>query len=221
MLKILIADDDIAIRRLLIDILEVELSDCQVIAAEDGGQALDLFFKETEVDLCILDIMMPVYNGYEVLETIREHSNVPVIMLTAMGGTQDELKGFEKGVSDYISKPFSLPILMARLQRLLQEKKKIFEFKQLKVDLEGHKVWVEEEEVALTPREFSLLSQLIVNEGLVLTRDQLLDKAWRYDYEGEARTVDTHIKMLRKKLGICGEYIATVRGLGYKFEVAS
>lgn len=219
MTKILIADDDPSIRCLLVDILEVELENCQVLEAQNGQEALDLFFQETDISLCIFDVMMPIYDGYEVVETIREHSNVPIIMLTAMGATKDELKGFNKGVSDYIAKPFHLPILIARLQRLLKEEKSIFESSDLKVDFDGHVVWLKGEEIQLTPREFSLLAQLIKNKGLVLSREQLLDRAWSYDYEGETRTVDSHIKSLRKKLG--DDYITTVRGAGYKFHVPS
>lgn len=218
MIKILVADDDPSIRCLLVDILEVEIEGIKVLEAENGEQALELFFKEPDVALCILDVMMPVYDGYEVVETIREHSTVPIIMLTALGETKDELKGFHKGVSDYIAKPFHLPIFLARLQRLLKEERKIYKYSDMKVDLAGHVVWVKEEEILLTPQEFSLLAQLIKNEGLVLTRDQLLDKAWSYDYEGEVRTVDTHIKTLRKKLGPCGDCISTVRGSGYKLQ---
>lgn len=216
---VLIADDDSALRRLLSDILETEGYD--VILACDGQEAMDQFFAQPDISLCILDVMMPKYNGYEVLDTLREHSDVPVIMLTALGDEGDELKGFHKGASDYIAKPFSFPILLARIARLFQEKKSIYEKEGLKVDLDGHVVWVNGEEIQLTPKEFSILTLFITNEGQVLSRDQVLDKAWSYDYDGESRTVDTHVKMLRKKLGECGEYIATARGIGYKFMVKS
>lgn len=217
--KILIADDDSALRRLLSDILETE--GYEVILACDGQEAMDCFFTQSDIALCILDVMMPKYNGYEVLDTLREHSDVPVIMLTALGDECDELKGFHKGANDYVAKPFSFPILLARVARLFQEKKTIFEKEGLKVDLDGHVVWAFGEEVQLTPKEFSILRIFIANEGQVLSRDQVLDKAWSYDYDGESRTVDTHVKMLRKKLGECGEYIATARGIGYKFMVKS
>lgn len=217
-MKILVADDEANIRQLLIDILEVELPNCRVILAKDGEQAIDLFFKEEDISLCILDVMMPVYDGYQVLETIREHSNVPVIMLTALGSTVNELKGFHKGANDYISKPFSLPVLLARLQRLLKDQQNIYQIQDLTVDLDGHVVCISDEEVPLTPREFALLAHLLVNKGLVMSREKLLDKAWSYDYDGDARTVDTHIKTLRKKLGVYGENVITVRGAGYKFQ---
>lgn len=217
--KILIADDESSLRELLKDVLEVEIPNCQIITAENGAQAIDLFFNENDISLCILDVMMPMNNGYEVLEIIRKHSQVPVIMLTAMGSTNNELKGFDKGVNDYISKPFTLSILVARLKRLLDEGKKIYQFDDLKIDIYGHTVFIEKEEVLLTPREFSLLKELILNKNLVLTRDQLLVNVWDYDYDGDARTVDTHIKNLRKKLGSYGRYITTIRSLGYKFQV--
>lgn len=217
--KILIADDESSLRELLKDVLEVEIPNCQIITAENGAQAIDLFFNENDISLCILDVMMPMNDGYEVLEIIRKHSQVPVIMLTAMGSTNNELKGFDKGVNDYISKPFTLSILVARLKRLLDEGKKIYQFDDLKIDIYGHTVFIEKEEVLLTPREFSLLKELILNKNLVLTRDQLLVNVWDYDYDGDARTVDTHIKNLRKKLGSYGRYITTIRSLGYKFQV--
>lgn len=219
-IKILVADDELSIRNLLSDILEVEINNCEVILAENGQQAIDIFFSESDISLCILDVMMPVYNGYEVLETIREHSDVPILMLTAMGSTENELESFKKGVNDYVSKPFNLPILIARLKRLLKNEKKLFTYKNLKVDLDGHNIWINDEEILLTPREFSLFSQLIQNENLVLSREQLLLKAWGYDYEGDERTVDTHIKALRKKLCEYGEFIITIRGSGYKFQVS-
>lgn len=217
--KILIADDESSLRELLKDVLEVEIPNCKVITAENGEQAIDLFFHENDISLCILDVMMPIYDGYEVLETIRTHSQVPVIMLTAMGTVDNELNGFNKGVSDYVSKPFTLSILIARLKRLLEEEKKIYQFNGLRIDINGHTIWIEEKIILLTPREFSLLAELILNKGLVLTREQLVTKVWGYDYEGEVRTVDTHIKTLRKKLGSYGGYVSTIRGIGYKFQV--
>ncbi len=217
--KILVADDEGSIRELLSDTLELELEDCQILLAEDGQEAIDLFFSETEVSLCILDVMMPKYDGYQVLETIREHSDVPILMLTALGKPEQEVKGFDKGVSDYVSKPFDLTVLMARVKRLLKDEKKFHQYDEMKVDLEGHNVWISNSLLSLTPREFSLFAQLIQNESIVLSREQLLVKAWGYDYEGESRTVDTHIKSLRKKLGKYGEYIHTIRRTGYKFQV--
>lgn len=217
--KILFADDDSMLRTLLSDILTN--NDYQVLLAKDGQEAVDIFFKYTDISLCILDVMMPIYTGYEVLETIREHSNVPIIMLTALGQEQDELKGLKTGANDYISKPFSYPILMARIENLLVKQNQVYESDKLRVDTSGHTVFVENQEVFLSHKEFFLLTSLIAYEGKVVDREQLLGNIWGYDYEGEIRTVDTHIKLLRKKLGVCGEYIVTVRGSGYKFQVKS
>lgn len=218
-MKILVADDEENIRELVSDLIEAELQDCEVLVAKDGEQAVDIFFSNTEISLCILDIMMPIYDGFEVLEMIRQHSDVPILMLTALGEPEIECKGFDKGVNDYISKPFHLDVLVARIKRLCKENRKNLQFSHLKVDLSGHNVWVFNEEINLTPREYSLLVQLVQNEAVVLTREQLLERAWGYDYDGEERTVDTHIKSLRKKLSHCGEYIHTIRGTGYKFQV--
>ncbi|MFI3249508.1 MAG: response regulator transcription factor [Eubacteriales bacterium] len=217
--KILFADDDSMLRTLLLDILTN--NDYQVLLAKDGQEAVDIFFQYTDISLCILDVMMPIYTGYEVLETIREHSNVPIIMLTALGQEQDELKGLKKGANDYISKPFSYPILMARIENLLVKQNQVYERDKLRVDTSGHTVFVENHEVSLSHKEFFLLSSLIAHEGKVVSREQLLGNIWGYDYDGEIRTVDTHVKLLRKKLGICGEYVVTVRGSGYKFQVKS
>lgn len=219
--KILIADDDQMLRRLLSDIIKKQ--GYEAILAKDGQEALDVFFHEGDISLCILDVMMPIYTGYEVLESIREHSQVPVVMLTALDEELSELKGLQKGADDYISKPFSYAILLARVEKLLkkemQQLEQTSEKGKLKIDFLGHMVQREGEEIALNNKEFSLLVHLVTNENQVLSREQLLAKSWGYDYEGEIRTVDTHVKMLRKKLGDCGEYVVTVRGAGYKFQV--
>lgn len=219
--KILIADDDQMLRRLLSDIMKKQ--GYRVYIAQDGQEALDIFFEERNISLCILDVMMPVYTGYEVLESIREHSQVPVVLLTAMDEETNELKGLKKGADDYIAKPFSYAILLARVENLLrkeqQQLEQMGEKGELKIDFSGHILWVAGEEVMLNHKEFSLLTHLATNENQVLSREQLLAKSWGYDYEGEIRTVDTHIKMVRKKLGHCGDYIVTVRGSGYKFQV--
>lgn len=219
--KILIADDDQMLRRLLSDIMKKQ--GYQVFLAKDGQEALDIFFQERDISLCVLDVMMPVYTGYEVLESIREHSQVPVVLLTALDEETSELKGLKKGADDYIAKPFSYAILLARVENLLrkemQQLEQMAEKGDLKLDFSGHILWVKGEEVMLNHKEFSLLTHLATNENQVLSREQLLAKSWGFDYEGEIRTVDTHVKMLRKKLGHCGDYIVTVRGSGYKFQV--
>lgn len=219
--KILIADDDSKIGRLLHDV--VKKQGYVPLLAENGQEALDLFFEHGDISLCILDVMMPVYTGLEVLEVIREHSQVPVMLLTALGEEVHELKGFRSGADDYVAKPFSLGILLARIENLLKKElltqEKPLERGQVKLDLKGYRAWVHGGEVTLNNKEFSLLTLLMEHEGQVLSREQLLNKIWGYDYEGEIRTVDTHIKMLRKKLEECGEYIQTVRGVGYKFMV--
>lgn len=219
--KILIADDDPMLRRLLSDIMKKQ--GYQVYLAENGEEALDIFFQERDISLCLIDVMMPVYTGYEVLESIREHSQVPVILLTALDEETSELKGLKKGANDYIAKPFSYAVLLARVENLLKKEMQQLEQQadkgDLKIDFLGHIVWVEGEEVTLNHKEFSLLTHLVSNENQVLSREQLLAKSWGYDYEGEIRTVDTHVKMLRKKLANCGDYVVTVRGSGYKFQV--
>lgn len=219
--KILIADDDSKIGRLLHDV--VKKQGYTPLVAENGQQALDLFFEHSDISLCILDVMMPIYTGLEVLQTIREHSQVPVMLLTALGEEVHELKGFRSGADDYVAKPFSLGILMARIENLLKKEiltqEQPLEQGEVKLDLKGYRTWVHGEEVALNNKEFALLTLFMEHEGQVLSREQLLNKIWGYDYEGEIRTVDTHIKMLRKKLEDCGEYIQTIRGVGYKFVV--
>lgn len=219
--RILIADDDPVISRLLQDIIKKQKY--EPIVAKNGEEAIDKFFKHKEISLCILDVMMPIYNGFEVLETIREHSDIPVIMLTALGDEVNELAGFQKGVDDYISKPFSYPILLARIESFLKKYKKdieqIFEKDDLKVDFKSHIVTIKDDIIKLNKKEFELLNLFIKNKSQVLTREQILDKIWGYDYDGEIRTVDTHIKMLRKKLEKNGEFIITIRGVGYKFMV--
>ncbi|MFI3177372.1 MAG: response regulator transcription factor [Eubacteriales bacterium] len=219
--KILIADDDPMLRRLLGDILRKQ--SYETVLTADGQEAMDQFFDQGDIDLCILDVMMPYYTGYEVLEVIREHSDVPVIMLTALGTETNELDGLQQGANDYIAKPCSYPILLARVENLLQmnlkKKEQVWIGGALSVDCKGHLVWVAGQEVLLNNKEFTLLSMLITNEDQVLSREQLLDHIWGYDYEGDIRTVDTHVKMLRKKLEQCGDYIVTVRGAGYKLQV--
>lgn len=220
---ILIADDEPMLLRLLSDMLKK--SGYKVVLATNGEEAIDQFFQNNRISLCILDVMMPIYSGYEVLETIREHSDVPVIMLTALGEETSELKGLQKGADDYISKPFSYEILMARVENLLKKSRKdqskTIQVGEIFLDQLGHCVLVEGVDVQLNPKEYDLFTLFVVNLGQVFSREQLLNKIWGYDYEGEIRTVDTHIKMLRKKLGSCGTCIVTVRGTGYKMQVSS
>ncbi|MDO4307212.1 MAG: response regulator transcription factor [Eubacteriales bacterium] len=223
-MKILVADDDELLRNLLGDILEKE--GYEVTEAEDGDCALESFRKNPEFKLVILDIMMPKKNGFEVLEEIRRSSTVPVIMLTALGDSEDEIEGFRLGACDYVAKPFHRKVLLARIRAALEYKSGLAEeahgdmlcFKALKVDLNGCRVYSGGEEVILTNKEYRLLLYLIENRNIVLTRDQILERIWGFDYEGDIRTIDTHIKMLRNDLGECGDYIRTIRGIGYVFQ---
>lgn len=220
--KILLADDDYLLRDLLKDILEKE--DYQVEEAENGIQALELFKEKEDISLVILDIMMPGKDGREVLREIRKVSNVPVIMLTALGDTKSELEGFSLGACDYVSKPFHAKVLLARVRAALLYKdssKMAGEWNRvgnLEVDLKGCRVLVNGKEAVLTNKEYQLLLYMMENKNIVLTRDQILERIWGFDYEGDIRTIDTHIKMLRMDLGECGNYIRTVRGIGYAFQ---
>lgn len=219
--KILIADDDYLLRDLLKDILEKE--NYQVEEAEDGIQTLEMFEEIKDFDLIILDIMMPGKNGKEVLKEIRKTSQIPVIMLTALGDTKSELEGFSLGACDYVSKPFHAKVLLARVRAALQYKdaSKTGEWNRagsLEVDLKGCRVLVNGKKAVLTNKEYQLLLYMMENRNIVLTRDQILERIWGFDYEGDIRTIDTHIKMLRMDLGECGNYIRTVRGIGYAFQ---
>lgn len=227
--KILVADDEYLLRDLLKDILEKE--DYEILEAEDGQKALECFHKNPDIDLILLDIMMPVMDGKEVLKEIRRTSGVPVIMLTALGDHESELEGLLLGASDYISKPFHGDILLARIHAALAFKRleppskeeRLEEGKwcagNLEVDTLGCRVTVENKEVILTNKEYQLLIYLMENKNIVLTRDQILEHIWGFDYEGDIRTIDTHIKMLRTDLKSCGCYIRTVRGIGYSFDM--
>ncbi len=220
-IHILIAEDDAEFRALICDILKKQ--GYLPIAVKDGEQAIDVFFSRKDISLCILDVMMPIYNGWEVLEQIREVSDVPIIMLTALSDEQYEIKGLTHGADDYIAKPFSYPIFIARVEALLrkikQDNSQIISEGEITVNLATRQVVVHEKEIVLNNKEFLLLKLLIKNKGIVFSRDKILDIVWGYDYDGYHRTVDTHIKMLRAKLGIWGKYIVTVIGTGYKFEV--
>jgi DNA-binding response OmpR family regulator len=219
-MNILIADDDATLRKLLRDILKKQGYD--VAEAANGREAIDVFFGRESADLVILDVMMPVYDGWEVLEEIRQRSDVPVIMLTALGDERHEVKGLSHGADDYIAKPFSYEVFVARvnalLRRPLKEQSTVLSSGALRVDQALHKVFLGEKELMLNNKEYRLLCFFMKNERIVLSRDKLLEHVWGFDFEGDARTVDAHVKMLRAKLGTVGEWITTVRGSGYVFE---
>ena len=218
-IKVLIVDDEERMTRVIADYLKIKGYD--TAEAGDGEEALAQFaaFKP---DLVLLDVMMPKMDGWEVCSRIRQQSSVPIIMLTARGEEEDELKGFSLGVDEYIAKPFSLKILLARIEAVLRrggmEEEKTVQTG-LTIDPVGRVVRVDGVPVDLTYTEFELLSYLANNAGIALSRDRILDSVWRYDYYGDARTIDTHIKKLRSKLGRAGDCIRTIRGVGYKFEV--
>ncbi len=218
-IKVLIVDDEERMTRVIADYLRIKGYD--TAEAADGEEALRQFaaFKP---DLVLLDVMMPKMDGWEVCSRIRQQSSVPIIMLTARGEEEDELKGFSLGVDEYIAKPFSLKILLARIEAVLRrggmEEEKTVQTG-LTIDPVGRVVRVDGVPVDLTYTEFELLSYLANNAGIALSRDRILDSVWRYDYYGDARTIDTHIKKLRSKLGRAGDCIRTIRGVGYKFEV--
>ena len=222
-LKILVVDDESRMRKLVHDFLTK--AGYIILEAEDGAQALDVFWANNDIALVILDVMMPKLNGYEVLKEIRSNSKVPVVMLTARGEEHDELKGFELGVDEYISKPFSPKILVARVQALLRrharvDDNEILEIGGIVLDKSAHTVTIDGNDVELSYKEFELLTYFMENKGLALSREKILNSVWNYDYFGDARTIDTHVKKLRSKMGEKGnEYIKTIWGLGYKFEV--
>ena len=218
--KILIADDEDRMRKLVGDFLKKQ--GYQVVEAADGREALEVFSSEPDIDLIILDVMMPVYDGWSVCREIRKTSQVPIIMLTARGEESDELFGFDLGADEYISKPFSLKILAARVHALLrrtENTKEIKSFGDLVIDKPGRQVYLAGDRIELSPKEFDLLLYLSENAGIALSREQILSAVWDYDYLGDGRTVDTHIKKIRAKLGNKSDLIQTVRGLGYRFEV--
>lgn len=220
--NILIADDEPRMRILIADFLRTE--GINVLEASDGEEALDIFYETPDIHLVILDVMMPKMNGWDVCGEIRETSQVPVIMLTAKNTEQDELTGFDKGSDEYITKPFRPAILVARIKALLTRtygQLQTTEYGCLSVDYTNHNVTVSGSPIKLSNTEFKLLSYLIQNKDNLLSRDQLLNNVWGYDYEGTDRTVDSHMNRLRAKLDDAGAYIQTVRGFGYRFEVTS
>jgi len=220
--KILVVDDEPLIRKLVTDFLKRE--GCVTIEAEDGRKALDLFFDEKDIDLIILDVMLPEYDGWTVCREIRKKSRVPIIMLTARGEEFDEVFGLDIGADEYIAKPFSPNILIARVKAVLRraatnEETVLKEFNGLEIDHNARQVIIEGEAIDLSPKEYELLDYLAENYGKALSREQILDKVWGYDYYGDLRTVDTHINRLRIKLDSKSDYVHTVRGYGYRFEV--
>ncbi len=218
---ILIVDDEQRMRKLIKDFLIAK--GYNILEAEDGEKALQVFEEnQTKIELVILDVMMPKLDGWSVLRQIRQNSKVPIIMLTARGEEQDELFGFELGVDEYISKPFSPKILVARVEAILKrsksETKEIKEYAGIKIDKEGRTITVDGKTLELSLREYELLVYLVENENIALSRDKILNNVWNYDYYGDSRTIDSHIKKIRHKLGKKGKYIKTIRGVGYKFE---
>ncbi|GFI19149.1 MAG: response regulator transcription factor [Lachnospiraceae bacterium] len=223
-LKILVVDDESRMRKLVKDFLT--RSDFDVLEAEDGGKALDIFYREKEIALIILDIMMPVMDGWEVCREIRQYSKVPIIMLTAKSGEQDELQGFQLGVDEYISKPFSPKILVARVEAILRRTSQFGEEENLSaggivINKSAHSVSIDGHPVDLSYKEFELLTYFLENKGIALSREKILNNVWNYDYFGDARTIDTHVKKLRSKMGEKGELIKTIWGMGYKFDISS
>lgn len=219
-LKILIADDDERLRSLICDILEKQ--GYETLSANDGEEALELYENNPDISLLILDVMMPNLNGFEVISEIRDSSDVAILMLTAFGDEENEINGLQKGANDYIAKPFSYPIFIARVESLLRKIKKEKSSNILIGDLQiqrgAHKVFVKKEEILLNNKEYQLLDFLVSNSGVVLSRAKILDTIWGFDYDGDDKTINTHIKMLRSKLGVCSEYIVTKKGTGYVFE---
>ncbi len=220
-INVLVADDEFRIRKLLAEFLQRE--GYKVLEAEDGEQAIDVMFNsKSKVDLVILDVMMPKYDGWFVLERIREFSTVPVVMLTARSDEYDQLKGFKLGADDYVTKPFSPSVLMARINKIIKREKveaSELVFGAIKMSLASREVFVSGKKIELTPKEFELLKFFIDNKGIALSRDKILNAVWNYDYFGDLRTVDTHIKQLRSKLGETSNYISTVRSIGYRLDI--
>lgn len=222
-IKILVVDDESRMRKLVRDFLVRK--DYDVLEAGDGEEALDIFYKDKEVALIILDVMMPKMNGWEVVREVRENSKVPIIMLTAKGDESDELMGFDLGVDEYIAKPFSPKILVARVEAILrrtgrsESEEALLEMGGIVLDKSAHQVTIGGKPVELSYKEFELLNYFMENAGIALSRERILDAVWNYDYFGDARTIDTHVKKLRSKMGEKGDYIKTIWGMGYKFEI--
>ncbi len=221
-LKILVVDDETRMRKLVGDFLKK--SGYQVMEAADGSEALDIFFEQQDIALIILDVMMPKMDGWQVCKELRNYSKVPIIMLTAKSEERDELLGFELGVDEYITKPFSPKILVARVEAILRRvgagvSEDMLEAGGIVIDRAAHSVTIDGEPVDLSYKEFELLVFFMENIGMALSREKILNSVWNYDYYGDARTIDTHVKKLRSKMGPKGELIKTIWGLGYKLEV--
>lgn len=220
-LKILVADDEARIRKLVKDFLNAK--GFSVIEAANGEEAVDIFFKQKEIALIILDVMMPKMDGWETLKTLRKYSQVPVIMLTARGEERDQLQGFDFGADEYMVKPFSPKVLTARVEAMLRRSttaaSEKLEVGGISLDKAAHQVTIDGENVELSYKEFELLAYFLDNQGIALSREKILNYVWNYDYFGDARTIDTHVKKLRSKMGDKGGYIKTILGMGYKFEL--
>ncbi len=219
--KILVVDDEQRMRKLVRDFLVKQ--GYEILEAGDGEEAVDIFLENKDIVLVILDVMMPKMDGWETCREIRQYSKVPIIMLTARGEERDELKGFELGVDEYIAKPFSPKILVARVQALLRRFSEAstdnLEYGAIVLDRTAHEVKIDGKKIDLSFKEFELLSYFMENKDIALSREKILNHVWDYDYFGDARTIDTHVKKLRSKMGEYGNYIKTIRGMGYKFEV--
>lgn len=223
-IKILVVDDESRMRKLIKDFLERE--GYQILEAGDGMDALDIFYENKDIALMILDVMMPRMDGWEVCREVRQSSMMPILMLTARSEERDELKGFELGVDEYIAKPFSPKILTARVNALIKRLKgisvdSVMEVGGIELDKTAHIVRIDGRQVDLSVKEFELLVYFLENQKIALTREKILNHVWNYDYFGDARTIDTHVKKLRSKMGEKGNYIKTIWGMGYKFEVES
>ncbi len=221
-LKILVVDDETRMRKLVGDFLKK--SGYQVLEAGDGSAALDIFFEQNDIALVILDVMMPKLDGWQVCKEIRQYSKVPIIMLTAKSEETDELLGFELGVDEYITKPFSPKILVARVEAILRrtistESETVLSAGGISIDKSAHSVTIDGTPIELSYKEFELLTYFMENRGIALSREKILNSVWNYDYYGDARTIDTHVKKLRSKMGEKGELIKTIWGMGYKLEV--
>ena len=221
-LKVLVVDDESRMRKLVRDFLVKK--DFEVLEAGDGAEAIDIFFATKDIALVILDVMMPKMDGWQVCREIRAYSQVPIIMLTAKSDERDELLGFELGVDEYISKPFSPKILVARVEAILRRTSglaadDVIRAGGIEVNKAAHEVSIDGKSIELSYKEFELLTYFMENQGIALSREKILNSVWNYDYFGDARTIDTHVKKLRSKLGAKGDYIKTIWGMGYKFEV--
>lgn len=221
-IKVLVVDDESRMRKLVRDFLIRQ--NYEIIEAENGEQAVDIFFEEKEISLIILDVMMPKMDGWQTCREIRQYSKVPIIMLTAKSDERDELQGFELGVDEYISKPFSPKILVARVNAILRRanalEEEALEVGGIVLDQAAHEVKIDGVNIDLSIKEFELLTYFVKNQGVALSRERILNNVWNYDYFGDARTIDTHVKKLRSKMGKKGDYIKTIWGMGYKFEVS-